>query len=1485
MDMNSNIPLPAALITEGKVDELVLHACFPPDFRGVMVEVGAASPDFLSLGHLFRRAGWRVISIEPNPIFAAQHRARGHEILEFACGEADADAVPFTLVQATDIDYLGGAITYESFSSLGIRDDYRHLFERLTGHFTTREISVRMRRLDTLFANILDLHTIDVLTLDTEGWELECLRGLDLNRYQPRVLVVEDLFGTTALDQFLHAYGYRRWHRVTPNNIYLAPGQEVGDTFSGLRQPMTSYTPNLEDVLLRRCFPYVTDGFYVDIGAHHPTHASVTRWFYDQGWSGINVEPGEGILALREERARDINVEMAVADREGEATFYVHSGNTGTSTLLGTVPEVVSERAGEIQEVKVRLTTLPALLDTYAPGRHIQFLKIDAEGAEDAIIRAADWVRHRPEVLVIESSLPYTNQRVTAVWQDILAANRYLFAYFDGVNDFWVREESAYLIKAFAAPVNVLDNYRIYDPEVVSLRGQVTALTAALDATKRYADVCTTELEQRRQQVTTLTAALDATKLHLDGELRILFCTIVPLDSSSGGTMVCQEHVRRLGALPGVRLYVMAPDGSSADFVASVGAEFEQIPLTRAIRGWGVAHGFTPTAWLGLGGNPQWAFPFELMAFQQFKIDWLFCDAVRRFRPDVIVLDYLYTALFVPSAFHAQVPVVVINLNREQEFFRHQRQLGRLPQNAADSWLAEWRLGCFEREVLANADRWVVLSEHDIPKQAPLAERTTVIKPVLGARPERWRYQGNRNLFFVGNINHYPNFTAVRWLCTALAPALEQIATDVRITIIGASGEEVPSDWQRPNVDFLGQSSQAEVQRQFTTCGLFIAPIENNFGSKIKVLEALAHGTPLVANIEALSGLIRTDGIPLFALSDPEGAARLIVDLLDAPAQLNALSQRVEEIRMAQMESGLRTWFSLLSALRAKPVLHRQPFPNAFLRQRQKLRWQSGFDLAQRDDAWLRSAGFEPLEIKDSRPLRWTQPQAYFTVLFEPQYFPRWLHLKLRAITPAGGQNFRMWVNEVEILADRVFGQDYEAHVKLPRFEGTDEFTLRLECLGFQAPEDKRTLGLAIEFIRLVRQPQRLQWQSGFDLAQRDDVWLRSAGFDPVEIIDDRPLRWTQPQAYLMVLFAPGDFPRWLHLKLRAITPASGQNFRMLVNEVEILADRVFGRDYEAHVKLPRFEGTDEFTLRLECLGFQMPGDDKTLGLAIEFIRLLRQPQRLRWQSGFDLAQRDDVWLRSAGFDPIEIIDDRPLRWTQPQAYLMVLFEPGDFPRWLHLKLRAITPAGGQNFRMLVNEVEILADRVFGRDYEAHVKLPRFKGTDEFTLRLECLGFQMPGDDKTLGLAIEFIRLLRQPQRLRWQSGFDLAQRDDVWLRSAGFAPIEIIDNRPLRWTETQAYLTVLFKPGDFPRWLHLKLRAITPADGHCFRMLVNEVEILADRVFGQDYEAHVKLPRFQGTDEFTLRFECPGFQAPGDTRTLGLAIEFIRLFRRKPPK
>ena len=94
-----------------------------------------------------------------------------------------------------------------------------------------------------------------------------------------------------------------------------------------------SYAQNYEDVMLWRALKDVPGGFYIDVGAHDPQHSTVTRAFYERGWSGINIEPTVKYHSLLSElRSRDVNLCVA-AGAANEVREFFEISDTGLSTL------------------------------------------------------------------------------------------------------------------------------------------------------------------------------------------------------------------------------------------------------------------------------------------------------------------------------------------------------------------------------------------------------------------------------------------------------------------------------------------------------------------------------------------------------------------------------------------------------------------------------------------------------------------------------------------------------------------------------------------------------------------------------------------------------------------------------------------------------------------------------------------------------------------------------------------------------------------------------------------------------------------------------------------------------------------------------------------------------------------------------------------------------------------------------------------------
>ena len=239
---------------------------------------------------------------------------------------------------------------------------------------------------------------------------------------------------------------------------------------------MVSFADNFEDVLLRRAFPGLTDGFYIDVGAFDPVEHSVTKHFYDSGWRGINIEPNpEPFASLVEGRPRDINLKLGLSNREGSLTLF-EAPSACWSADRQMVTGYFGADPAQVVERTIEVTTLATLCDRHVPrGVTVDFLKIDVEGHELEVVEGGDWWRHRPRIVLAESNEAHR-------WEPILLAADYLFAFFDGVNRLYVRQEDRHLIPRVSVPVNTSDGFWIHG----YLR-RINELEASLEAYRHRA--------------------------------------------------------------------------------------------------------------------------------------------------------------------------------------------------------------------------------------------------------------------------------------------------------------------------------------------------------------------------------------------------------------------------------------------------------------------------------------------------------------------------------------------------------------------------------------------------------------------------------------------------------------------------------------------------------------------------------------------------------------------------------------------------------------------------------------------------------------------------------------------------------------------------------------------------------------------------------------------------------------------------------------
>ena len=189
----------------------LIERFFASGFIGSCVEVGAVDGRYLSNTLHFEESGWQCLCIEPNSYYHEALRRNRKMSMPYAMSDKNEDEVVLYRVQLTNN-------SFDAATSL-VPDE--KLLQQL-GHMIKGrdEIKVDMRTLDTCLEKTGWLKT-DFVAIDTEGTELTVLKGFDLERWRPRLLVIENNHDTPETTDYLRPRGYHKAIRHEVNDFYI----------------------------------------------------------------------------------------------------------------------------------------------------------------------------------------------------------------------------------------------------------------------------------------------------------------------------------------------------------------------------------------------------------------------------------------------------------------------------------------------------------------------------------------------------------------------------------------------------------------------------------------------------------------------------------------------------------------------------------------------------------------------------------------------------------------------------------------------------------------------------------------------------------------------------------------------------------------------------------------------------------------------------------------------------------------------------------------------------------------------------------------------------------------------------------------------------------------------------------------------------------------------------------------------------------------
>lgn len=215
---------------------------------------------------------------------------------------------------------------------------------------------------------------------------------------------------------------------------------------------LISFAQDREDIILYHLLRDVPEPIrWIDVGANDPVHISVTKFFSVRGGSGVNIEPQMSCYErLCNDRPADINLNAGISNESGTLTLF---GTGEMATFDAADPAALG--------VSVPVMTLTSVCEQYPEiSACTHFLKIDVEGWERQCLEGMDFMRFRPWILCIESSVPGTDIPSYDVWEHIVLQNGYLPACTSGINRYYIATEHKRALAEFR-DANELDT--IYD--------------------------------------------------------------------------------------------------------------------------------------------------------------------------------------------------------------------------------------------------------------------------------------------------------------------------------------------------------------------------------------------------------------------------------------------------------------------------------------------------------------------------------------------------------------------------------------------------------------------------------------------------------------------------------------------------------------------------------------------------------------------------------------------------------------------------------------------------------------------------------------------------------------------------------------------------------------------------------------------------------------------------------------------------------------
>jgi glycosyltransferase involved in cell wall biosynthesis len=282
---------------------------------------------------------------------------------------------------------------------------------------------------------------------------------------------------------------------------------------------------------------------------------------------------------------------------------------------------------------------------------------------------------------------------------------------------------------------------------------------------------------------------------------------------------------------------------------------------------------------------------------------------------DAVVCDFLVTAVNFPDLrkavlFQHNVETVIWKRHAEtaasglkQQFFR----------------LQERRMLAFEAEATRKAAHVIAVSDKDAETMRELFGVSASAIPT-GVDTDYFRPPPNasgQGLVFVGSMDWMPNIDGIQWFAKEVLPRIRARNQELSVTIVGRMPPPEIQQLAASDPYLKVTGTVPDVRPYLWNAAVSIVPLRIGGGTRLKIYEAMAAGTPVVSTTVGAEGLDVIDGETIALADSPEAFAGRCLDLVEDSGTMRSQAMKMVASRYSWQQVAVQFEKLLLPAAAA----------------------------------------------------------------------------------------------------------------------------------------------------------------------------------------------------------------------------------------------------------------------------------------------------------------------------------------------------------------------------------------------------------------------------------------------------------------------------------------------------------------------------------------------------------------------------------------